>query len=1510
MATLYFNPSIINLPVVGEVFTIEIKARDLTNVTGVFVGFMFDADSLEAVSQDLNPSISTAVSKPASNRVLISDSSLVPSWNGDVIIATATFRVISRVDSSLTFVEAANALTDASGNLDVDYESATPASGSISLPSAPSTPGNPKLTTVDSDTLRASWGAVSGATFYEYRIATSVSGLSSATWVRTSLTSVDIHNLLPSISYYLQVRSGNTGGFSSATSRVSAATRASSGSQPDPMPTPDPTSESSSKIQAYEDFIRTQQHFTPEIILEIGGIPVSHRLVENFGVSTNAPLDSPTLNVFTTAWCTFRLDNTDDAFNTKNSPNFFTEIPDKEYTSDGWQVPVTIKAIFHDTNAPEDSVILFVGFIEDVRELPPSRQLKSSRQVEILVLDGTARLQVASVEDFGFEVSTQIGGEGNASTDAPNYLSVRPAFNLPDNAAPISQGSFSGSIGDSDLNVFPSLPREGRFAKYLNVAVDLNQGVLLMGAEPPDRENTRIDVEFKSAYRYRTPESLVWELLNHLDIYKDYSDEEKAFAKSLLKSPVRELGSAEFSGHGRPQVGSVSPVIRWIESEYTPGTDDMPAEDTFYFGGDGFLLKYQRRDNSTGALDVWTHISTARGTNETILQFKKFGDDFYVKVTGDWKGESSGKLYKVAGGSTWTEIPNAQPDCSQFFGPRTYAGLTDTRGNSEASDNRKGFVVRNGYLYYGFRNNSVTGGLSVQRNGVRRLHISADSRTPETLFAQGTPTDHGIDFVLDANYLYVFVVQDIPDERHFRVYRMGHDGSNRQEIYHEMFTEADNDENPKTASDIVVRGGRIYFVLTYEARRLTQAKAELCSISTTDVGGMRSVHKIYDSAYYAARSLAVYEGFVYFVEGQWTGVFHNGKYPTFEQTGHLRKMDADHNIVDEGPAWRSFEGRDGRGMHTAFTSNLHLHNRGSSGKENSLHVISGYGMPGNPRSDSIGTDYNRTDTGSPENWIWLQYGKELATKISRFPTNGRTVWSLLTELAVTTNYEIGWTPGESEIESLSEEDQEKVKPKGYLFFRPRTDRTSEITLDENVNVGVGNRLDTTLVFNNVWVPYGDGVEIDKDSKSIASKFNRQFPVRTRLLSVHDRGWAKELSKEVLFQRKSLRQKSDVATKFSPFLELGQRVRITSEYHSLDEVPYRVTEIRHKTDRWQTFLELREEIEPEVAISLPEIADEVLRVGVSASQRAFPEAEGPDDVDFTYELTGLPVGLTTSTSRMRAVWRPTDVREYIGTYTARTTETPSRSVSVQFNVVVEAVSADGRDISTDKDEWVGFTLAPTESIVLSDLTNTIRIYNRDGLVRAIGIDDEDWIDIAFHRGSPSSAVYFLEGTPSLKSLGFPFAQGNSLLTSDWTPPGFSFPSDVDEWIAMDMDQTNNKLYFVVKVGDVYQFRVLDIQSVRWIDAEAFDLGLLVDVSSIAVDGDHIYCSVYNSGVILTWDIHLRQWLPGTSIETIPGSGSWVGIDKKDDSFYTLRKYSDRIIAVDAMSVRQIDSDYPL
>ena len=968
----------------------------------------------------------------------------------------------------------------------------------------------------------------------------------------------------------------------------------------------------------YSQFINEKFEFYPRIIVKIGGEDVSDRYVEG-SLRTDGVLDTPTLNVWTTASAFFLLDNSDNHFNSKNEDNFFSDL---DRPLNGWETHVSISVLFeNDDDAPTTPKTIFTGLIESVVERP------EARQVLIRVLDASSYLGRATLENFGRAVSVQLVGPA----DALNYSASVPVYDLPVGSTPVSYRSVKASIGDEDLTVLDSLPEDGIFGNYRYLGVDYADGKLYFGGEPPNQDKTRLSVDYKSVFRYRTPEALIFEMLEHVNVYDYLSDTEKMFAKSFLKSSVLESMVPRVSSHGRPAFSRISPVVRWIESELGSAGSEFPV---FYFGADTHLFRYRRRDEATGILDTYDRLSSCPDFDANIIQFLKVGEIFYVLTSQSYSGRLDqdennnpvigAKLWSVDLSRTpvWVEISNADPTVAQFY--------DHTTQSDPVSDNRKSFLESGGNIYYVFGNNS-TGAV---RNGIRRYRSAQNDI--ELVDSGGITSDFGWDFVIDESSdkpLFAFECQrSLTSVSYLRVREMELDGSGKNLIYVEEWASSSR-YRPVSASDIVKSGNDFYFVLTYSRREGREGFSELCWLQQqSDDSYLRFVLKRYERTRDSARSLTVHREprnddldttveHIYFVEGNWiSGIeFLTEPYPTFDQTGHLARITpaTGAQVEDLGPIWRSRRDLQdpGRGMHTACPSNIH------SSLDGSIHFIAGYGFPVNPLTDSIQSLNNDPEVQTPDNWVWLQYGKKLSTKVPVFPTNGKQVWPLIEELARVVDYEVGWVPGDREIvDFLATYPHLTLESKGYLFFRPRGDSVFDVSIDESMYVNLGSELDTVQVFNNVSMSFGGHIWFEPPLEALltdARERVRNYHIFTDCLTGKDSAWAEVVCKRVLQRQREPRLKTELPLKFSPHLQLGDLIRLTSEYHSLDETRYRLTAIAHHTSVWQTRIECREDLEMPVILDLPFIEDREVMINENV-ENTLPAAVGGTE-PYMYEL---------------------------------------------------------------------------------------------------------------------------------------------------------------------------------------------------------------------------------------------------------------------------------------------------
>ena len=1163
-------------------------------------------------------------------------------------------------------------------------------------------------------------------------------------------------------------------------------------------------------MQTYDNYLTKITHSLPYVRVLIAGIDVTSRLVRDEGIETDTLLDTPELGVYTSSAVEVFLTNHDNYFSAKQNPNFFTENSreDNPLPSNGWRVPVVIQGGFHHEDL--EPRVFFYGEIEEIYQIP------GVRHVRVLVLDLSTRLRRAVVDNVGESVTRNLVG----GIDSPDYMEVNPVYQLGIGDLPVSRESFSARIGTEELRVHPALPEGGALGDYHDISVNLNTGELTFGGEPPDKDDTTIFATFKTAYRYRTPEFLIYALAEAQGIYRGMSLKERTFAKSLLQSATLRHPQLKVTSLGRPKIGLAKPLIRGIASDL----------DGVYLCGDRSVFRYQRRTETE--FDTYTEIGTCPD-QAALLEIVQHGSDLILLSSSSFDGHLASKIWRLRGG-TWTTLASSGSGDPTTAFPYSYDKSVDP-----VSDNRKSFVVHEDYLYYVFGNNSS----SLTRNGVRRLNLV--SGTIETVFRQGNTADYGIDFVIDSDNLYFFVCQrGTEDNNYLRIFKGKLDGLELTEIYTEQFDRREG-FYPATASDIVVFDSHFYFVFTEHRTSLRNGRAELSRLPVS--GGTREILERYDNALYSARSLTVYKNRVYWVEGQWIVGFSGKEYPTFSDAGHLKSCDSDGTVTDHGGAWRSFvdkTGGTGFGVHTAFPSNLWHDNL-----TDSLFFIAGYGIPIDVTERNNILTSDDAVASDLTNWVWLQWGQNLATRISVLHTNGRSTWELMSEIARTVDYEIGFTEGHRELETYyaTYPAIDKFSPRQYLFFRPKQARASELILDGSVNVEIGNALDTTLIFNHILVPYGDGVWPEPDDDLILKHGSRPFPVRTSLLQGHDEAWAEILGKIYLERQRVPRQKINVLLKYAPQLETGQYVEVTSRWNSFERVPFQLTQVEHFSELWQTRIEAREITVASSPLRFDEpVFDAEFILGQSVSV-TLPVASGGLS-PITYTLENLPDGLTFTEDPPSYNGTTSAIGTSVVTYQASDSSEPKLTATARFRLSVR-----------DKvSESVAVAIPGLRAYLIDNLLNTARVFNTtsDDLPREIANDRSLGDGNYFDATATSNHLIALDKSGDGDRVRF-------FGLRDGMEDGASINLDADrqsgeprgDWRGIAYNPVDRMLYVMNLFGTL---RVYGSGSDRSQDtSKSVTLDLCADWQSIAFQNESgtltLLTLVRNMPVVLGWDI---------------------------------------------------------
>ena len=398
-------------------------------------------------------------------------------------------------------------------------------------------------------------------------------------------------------------------------------------------------------------------------------------------------------------------------------------------------------------------------------------------------------------------------------------------------------------------------------------------------------------------------------------------------------------------------------------------------------------------------------------------------ENFYVLTTNTLKGDvrqdttfNRVRVQKyVKSTDTWSTLLDSDDGEPQLAHP-----VDLIEEIAEYADNRKNDlqVVRrsNKTLIFYRRVQASTAGIAY-KNETDDTLTDIYSET----FGTNDGLPYSMDFVLDERsdgiYVYTFVVKYTLSGSTFtsatlKVYRERVEPSASQtEIFSETFTgTSGTDEYPISVSDIILADDRskFYFVLEYFSESSSEAgKSELCELAK-DGSGSRTVLKTYDNPLVGPRSPVEKGGDYYYLEGGWARRISDDddqpdKYLYPNEGGRLIEIESNGDITDHGIVWRSRTKRDspnpdpeapqydGWGLHNAVVSNMVADSR------DNLRFIAGYGLPYRinnnlPTADITGAIPDES------NFVWVQYGQDLATKIASFPTNARRGWELIQQL--------------------------------------------------------------------------------------------------------------------------------------------------------------------------------------------------------------------------------------------------------------------------------------------------------------------------------------------------------------------------------------------------------------------------------------------------------------------------------------------------------------------------------
>ncbi|MDE0398855.1 MAG: hypothetical protein OXL96_13755 [Candidatus Poribacteria bacterium] len=186
-----------------------------------------------------------------------------------------------------------------------------------------------------------------------------------------------------------------------------------------------------------------------------------------------------------------------------------------------------------------------------------------------------------------------------------------------------------------------------------------------------------------------------------------------------------------------------------------------------------------------------------------------------------------------------------------------------------------------------------------------------------------------------------------------------------------------------------------------------QAGATFLRVNTADC--QFEILKAYSDVTLAARSLAVDGNTLYFIEGSHY-MYEDGLIfsdPDWrEKIGYVRKIEHPSTTIQQvGRNWRSATTTDNPdstetdhfyGVHGGTASPIRI-------AEDAIHLITGYG-----NFDDIGQPIGEHAVNRIGNWNWIQFDNKLNQRLSEIPTNGRTGFDILKDIAIVTNSVLGF----------------------------------------------------------------------------------------------------------------------------------------------------------------------------------------------------------------------------------------------------------------------------------------------------------------------------------------------------------------------------------------------------------------------------------------------------------------------------------------------------------------------
>ena len=442
--------------------------------------------------------------------------------------------------------------------------------------------------------------------------------------------------------------------------------------------------------------------------VEIAGYDISDDVISVNNIAYE--LDLTVTGAFTVSECTLELSNDNNVYQAGGA--FY----DKLAGQSPYQVPVIVRIGFR---AEEDIFRrIFTGVILSISEI------KESRDIRIVCIDQSAVLRDSLVENFGITKSDVRLNDGRQT--------YQGEYDIPLALSPISDNSLSGTSGGRALNI--QRDNQLNLVGNLNArnAKQTDNGLLTEGSLLQDNPI----VEFKTSYSYIDQTALLSDLLRHFNIHNIVADKILTSDATANDNIFQSLGRVGFN---------IEPtaIIRYAKDMIANSATNKlyVLSGSPYIGAADYLYEYDRNRDTWRIViyfspsdEVWQIATEDYNIFYAMATSKRADINVLPNATYDSSEATSGNPSKVKILKATIDEQKVESFISNTstYPPQlaTFYSVGFPRENASSSrygklpDNRSGFEVKGGRLYYRYATATTFGIARVTSSGSPRQFMT------------------------------------------------------------------------------------------------------------------------------------------------------------------------------------------------------------------------------------------------------------------------------------------------------------------------------------------------------------------------------------------------------------------------------------------------------------------------------------------------------------------------------------------------------------------------------------------------------------------------------------------------------------------------------------------------------------------------------------------------------------------------------------------------------------------